>query len=39
MQKTLNEFMIELLQGKYNVEVLQSRYDTLRKPVTYDDLC
>ena len=30
MQHTLNEFMVELLQDKY---------DTPRKPVTYEDLC
>ena len=29
MQRTLNEFMVELLQG---------RYDTPRKPATYEDL-
>ena len=30
MQHTLNEFMVEFLQGKY---------DTPRKPATYEDLC
>ena len=30
MQRTLNEFMVELLQDKY---------DTPRKPATYEDLC
>ena len=33
MQRTLNEFMIEVLQGRYDVEVLQSKY------ATYADLC
>ena len=39
MQHTLNEFMVELLQGRYAGEFLQSRFDTPRKPATYDDLC
>ena len=39
MQHTLHEFMVELVQGRYDAEVLQSRYDTLRKPATYKDLC
>ena len=30
MQHTLNEYMVEFLQGKY---------DTPRKPATYEDLC
>ena len=30
MQHTLNDFMVELLQGKY---------DTPQKPAAYEDLC
>ena len=33
MQRTLNEFMVEVLQGRYDVDIQQSKYDT------YKDLC
>ena len=49
MQRTLNEFLVGVLQGQYNAEVVQSRAnvirivrnrdDIIRKPATYKDLC
>ena len=39
MQRTLNEFLAGVLQGRYNAEVVQSRDNTIRKHATYKDLC
>ena len=48
MQRTLNEFLAGVLQGRYNAEVVQSRANTIRivqnrdnirKHTTYKDLC